>query len=134
MALLNLSPVEVAIIAIVAIVVFGRRLPEVAGQAAGAVQRLRRSLDDLRRETGIDREIQEARRAVESAVPRDVRTLDVRALARESASEPKRSAAQSTPESSTPIEKPVAGENAERGAQAQPERADEKPLESGSAG
>jgi len=89
-ALLNLSPVEIAIIAIAAIVVFGRRLPQVAGQAAGAVQRLRRSLDDLRRETGIDREIQEARRAVESAVPREVRSLDVRTLAREAQAEVKR--------------------------------------------
>jgi Sec-independent protein translocase protein TatA len=86
MALLNLSPAEVAIIVIVAIVVFGRRLPQVAGQAAGTVQRWRRSLDDLRRETGIDREIAEARRAVESAVPREVRALDVRALAREAQS------------------------------------------------
>jgi Sec-independent protein translocase protein TatA len=86
MALLNLSPAEVAIIVIVAIVVFGRRLPQVAGQAAGTVQRWRRSLDDLRRETGIDREIAEARRAVESAVPREVRALDVRTLAREAQS------------------------------------------------
>jgi Sec-independent protein translocase protein TatA len=92
LALLNLSPVEVAIIAIAAIVVFGRRLPQVAGQAAGAVQRLRRSLDDLRRETGIDREILEARRAVESAVPREVRSLDVRRLAREAEAEIKAAA------------------------------------------
>jgi Sec-independent protein translocase protein TatA len=78
LAFLNLGPQEFVIIAIVAVVVFGRRLPEVAGQAAGAVQRMRRSLDDLRRETGIDREVQNARRAVEEAMPRVPRTLDVR--------------------------------------------------------
>jgi len=55
---------------------------QVAGQAAGAVQRMRRSLEDLRRETGIDREVQNARRAFEDAVPRDVRGLDVRRAAR----------------------------------------------------
>jgi Sec-independent protein translocase protein TatA len=115
MALLNLSPAEVAIIVIVAIVVFGRRLPQVAGQAAGTVQRLRRSLDDLRRETGIDREIAEARRAVESAVPREVRALDVRTLAREaqssveSAGEP---AAQSEPRAPEPS--PSSGSETER--------------------
>jgi len=92
LALLNLSPAEVAIIVIVAIVVFGRRLPEVAGQAAGTVQKLRRSLDDLRRETGVDREIAEARRAIESAVPREVRTLDVRTLARDAQSSIERAA------------------------------------------
>jgi Sec-independent protein translocase protein TatA len=79
---LNLGAQEIVILAVVAIVVWGRRLPEVAGQAAGAVQRMRRSLDDLRRETGIDREIQNARRAVDEAVPRGVRTLDVRREAR----------------------------------------------------
>jgi len=83
LAFLNLSPTEVIIILVVAIVVFGRRLPEVAGQAAGALQRMRRSLDDLRRETGIDREIRNARRAFEDAVPRDVRSFDLRRKTRE---------------------------------------------------
>lgn len=74
-AFLNLGPSEFVIIAVVAVLIFGRRLPEVAGQAAGMVQRMRRSLDDLRRETGIDREIQKARRSIHEAVPREVRDL-----------------------------------------------------------
>jgi Sec-independent protein translocase protein TatA len=82
LAFLNLGAQEIVVIAVVAILVWGRRLPEVAGQAAGVVQRMRRSLDDLRRDTGIDREIQNARRAVDEAVPRGVRTLDVRREAR----------------------------------------------------
>ena len=115
MALLNLSPAEVAIIVIVAIVVFGRRLPQVAGQAAGTVQRLRRSLEDLRRETGIDREIAEARRAVESAVPREVRALDVRTLAREAQSSVERAVEPSTPsELSKPEAPPSSGSESER--------------------
>jgi Sec-independent protein translocase protein TatA len=92
LAFLNLSPVEIVIILVVAIVVFGRRLPEVAGQAAGAVQRMRRSLEDLRRETGIDREIREARRAVEDAVPRDVRPGAISRKAREGLDKALRSA------------------------------------------
>jgi len=65
--LFNLSPTEVVIILVVAVLVFGRRLPEVAGQAAGMVQRMRRSIADLRRETGIDRELEEARRKLDEA-------------------------------------------------------------------
>ncbi|MEM7307148.1 MAG: twin-arginine translocase TatA/TatE family subunit [Planctomycetota bacterium] len=53
----NLSMGEIALIALIAVLVFGRRLPEVAGQAMRNVARLRRQLDDLRRESGIDREI-----------------------------------------------------------------------------
>lgn len=63
----NINPTELLLIAIVAILVFGRRLPEVAGQAAAHVQRARRAFNDLRRETGIDTEIREARRTFEQA-------------------------------------------------------------------
>ena len=83
LALFNLSTGELVIIAVVAVLVFGRRLPEVAGQAAGMVQRMRRSLEDLRRDTGIDREIQNARRTMDEAVPRDLRRGDLRRAARE---------------------------------------------------
>ena len=57
LAFLNLAPSELAVVAVVAILVWGRRLPQVVGQAAGVVQKVRRSLEDLRRETGIDTEI-----------------------------------------------------------------------------
>jgi Sec-independent protein translocase protein TatA len=63
----NINPTELLLIAVVAILVFGRRLPEVAGQAASHVQRARRAFNDLRRETGIDDEIREARRTFEQA-------------------------------------------------------------------
>jgi len=79
----NLGPTEFVIVGVVAVLVFGRRLPEVAGQAAGVVQKVRRSLEELRRETGIDREIQNARRAVDEAVPRDVRPAHLSQKARE---------------------------------------------------
>jgi Sec-independent protein translocase protein TatA len=107
-AFLNLGAQEIVILVVVAIVVWGRRLPEVAGQAAGVVQRMRRSLDDLRRETGIDREIQNARRAVDEALPRGVRTLDVRREARRLVEEATRPApADEPPAPSPPLPAPA---------------------------
>ena len=79
---LNLAPFELLVIAIVAVLVFGPRLPQVAAEAAHYFGKFRRSLADLRRETGIDREIETARRALEDAVPREVREIDVRSVAR----------------------------------------------------
>jgi len=73
----NFGPSEFVIVLVVAILVFGKRLPAVAVQAASAVQKARRSLADLRRETGIDEELRKARREIENAVPRDFGSLDV---------------------------------------------------------
>lgn len=114
LAFLNLAPSELIVIAVVAILVWGRRLPEVAGQAAGVVQRMRRSLDDLRRETGIDREIQNARRAVDEAVPRGVRTLDVRREARKLVDDVTRPDDQPGAESEQPPAEPPLGEDPPR--------------------
>ena len=75
LAILNLGVAEMILIAVVAILVFGRNLPSVAVQAASTVQRMRRSLADLRRETGIDDELRRARREFEEAVPRDLPSL-----------------------------------------------------------
>jgi Sec-independent protein translocase protein TatA len=120
LAILNLSPVEIVIILVVAVVVFGRRLPEVAGQAAGAVQRMRRSLEDLRRETGIDREIQNARREIDEAVPRDVRPSHISRKAREGLDRALRSAevgAEDVPPPVPPAKRDVADAAAEDDAQ-----------------
>jgi Sec-independent protein translocase protein TatA len=68
----NFGPFEFVIVLVVAILVFGKRLPAVAVQAATAIQKARRSLADLRRETGIDEELRKARREIENAVPRDL--------------------------------------------------------------
>ena len=70
MEFLGLSISEILVIAIVAILVFGSRLPQVAGEAAATLQRAKRSLADLRRETGIDQEIARARREFETSVRR----------------------------------------------------------------
>ena len=63
----NFSPMELALVAGLAVIVFGKRLPEVAARAYGQFRRMRASLDDLRRETGIDRELREIEYTVRDA-------------------------------------------------------------------
>lgn len=63
----NLSFLEMGMILVIAVLVFGRRLPEVAGQAAAQLHKARRALTDLRRESGIDEELRKARRTLSSA-------------------------------------------------------------------
>lgn len=76
----NIGLPETILVAVVAILVFGKRLPEVAVRAAVQVQKMRRALADLRRETGIDAEIRAAQRSVENAVSRDVLSSSSRPL------------------------------------------------------
>jgi Sec-independent protein translocase protein TatA len=73
----NLSLTEIGIVIVVAVMVFGGKLPEAAGQAAAQLQKLRRQLTDLKRETGIDKELAEMKRNVEQAIPRMPRIVDV---------------------------------------------------------
>ncbi len=67
MEFFGLSFAELVVIFVVAILVFGQRLPQVAGETAATFQRVKRSLSDLRRETGIDQEIHKAKREFEEA-------------------------------------------------------------------
>lgn len=80
--LFNLHSSELLIVALVAILVFGRRLPEVAAQAANGLGRLRAALERMRHETGIDHEIQEVRRNVRQGLE-GVRARDLRQAAQE---------------------------------------------------
>lgn len=50
---------EMVLVAVIAILVFGHRLPQVAGKIMRHVALLRRQMDDFRRETGIDREFRD---------------------------------------------------------------------------
>jgi len=85
--LFGLSPQELFVIAIVAILVFGQKLPQVAGEAAATVQKIRRALHDLRRESGIDHELSRARREIEDNVVRPFREVDVAGAVRRETSE-----------------------------------------------
>jgi Sec-independent protein translocase protein TatA len=65
------------VIAVVAVLVFGARLPQVAGEAAATLQKVKRALGDLRRETGIDQEIYRAKREFEQGVRKPLRDVDL---------------------------------------------------------
>jgi len=63
----NLAPMEMLLLAVVAVLVFGKRLPEVAGRGFTQLRRWRQSLDQLRRDSGIDRELHNIERSVRDA-------------------------------------------------------------------
>ena len=74
---------ELLVIAAFAVMIFGRNLPKVAAQAFTNLQRARRSLGRVWRDTGIaeemrrlQRELDETRRELERKVERDVDRLD----------------------------------------------------------
>jgi len=58
---------ELVLIAVVAVLVFGKDLPQAASKAYLQVRKLRGAVDDLRRDTGIDRELRNIERSVREA-------------------------------------------------------------------
>jgi len=62
----NLSLSELLVIAVIAVLVFGERLPQAAARAYREVMRLRRQLDQMRRESGIDKEFRDIERTFRS--------------------------------------------------------------------
>lgn len=64
----SIGPFEMVIVVFAAILVYGRRLPQVAGEAAGWVQRARRSLNELKHETGLDEELKSARQTMDQVM------------------------------------------------------------------
>jgi Sec-independent protein translocase protein TatA len=63
----NLGPVEIVVVAIVAILVFGKNLPEAAAKAVIQLRKFRTAVDDLKRDTGIERELRDIERTVREA-------------------------------------------------------------------
>jgi Sec-independent protein translocase protein TatA len=63
----NFQLSEGILIAIVAVLIFGKRLPQVAGQAAGHVGRARRALNELWRDAGLEEEMRKVQREVDHA-------------------------------------------------------------------
>lgn len=66
--LTNFSLKEILVVLVMAVLIFGRRLPEVAAKAAVQLQRLRRGLQEFRRESGFDDEMRRARRMIENPI------------------------------------------------------------------
>ncbi|MFO1011275.1 MAG: hypothetical protein U1F29_14515 [Planctomycetota bacterium] len=83
----NLDTTELIVVVVAAVLVFGRRLPQVAAQAGAQIGKLRRQLDTAWKDSGVDKEVREVQRSIESirdAVPRD---LSAGAIARTAANE-----------------------------------------------
>ncbi|MFN0243318.1 MAG: twin-arginine translocase TatA/TatE family subunit [Planctomycetota bacterium] len=80
----NLGFGEFLIVGVAALLIFGKRLPEVAAQAGAQIAKFKRSLETMRRDTGIDQEIQKVRSELTNVVPRDVipRDLSIGEMAR----------------------------------------------------
>jgi Sec-independent protein translocase protein TatA len=64
----NLSFGEVLIGGVLAVMMFGKNLPQAAAKAAVQLQRLRRQMGDLRKDMGIDEQIREAEREMRAAM------------------------------------------------------------------
>lgn len=74
----NLGGAELVMVLVAALLVFGRRLPEVASQAAQQIGKFKRGLDDAWRQSGVEKEI----RDIKNVIPRD---LSVTGVARQAA-------------------------------------------------
>jgi Sec-independent protein translocase protein TatA len=63
----NLGFTELLVIAVVALLLFGKDLPRAASKAYLEFRKLRNKLDDLRRDSGIERELRDIERSVREA-------------------------------------------------------------------
>ena len=72
---------EILVIGIVGVLLFGKRLPEVASQAGQQLVKFRRSLQQVKAESGMDQEVRKIRRTIEEAIPRDFSVGEVARLA-----------------------------------------------------
>ena len=77
----NLGGVELLIVLLVALLVFGKRLPEVAAQAGRQIAKVRHGLDSAWRDTGMEKELRDMKRGLESAIPRDLSIGDMARIA-----------------------------------------------------
>jgi Sec-independent protein translocase protein TatA len=77
----NLGFTELMIVLVAAILIFGKRLPEVASQAGQQLVKFRRSLEQIKSETNIDNELRKIQRDIENAVPRDLSVGDMARIA-----------------------------------------------------
>ena len=67
LAFLNIGMGEFVLIAVIAILIFGKDLPQAASKAYLQVRKLRNAVDDLRRESGIEHELRNIERTVREA-------------------------------------------------------------------
>lgn len=58
---------ELIVVGVASVLFFGKRLPEVAAQAGAQLSKFRRSLQDIKHETGMDHEMRKLQRTFEDA-------------------------------------------------------------------
>ena len=63
----NIGLTELLVIAVIAVLIFGKDLPQAASKAYLQARKLRNAVDDLRRDSGIEREIRNIERNVREA-------------------------------------------------------------------
>lgn len=63
----NLGMTELLVIAVIAVLIFGKNLPQAASKAYMQARKLRNAVDDLRRDSGIEREIRNIERNMREA-------------------------------------------------------------------
>ncbi|MEC7232946.1 MAG: hypothetical protein VXW31_08405 [Planctomycetota bacterium] len=65
-----ISGLELLVVGVASVLIFGGRLPEVAMRAIAHVMRARRALSQMWRDTGLEDELRRVRREIETKVPR----------------------------------------------------------------
>jgi Sec-independent protein translocase protein TatA len=72
---------EILVLGIAGVLLFGKRLPEVASQAGAQLVKFRRALQQVKAESGIDQEVRKIQRVIEEAIPRDLSVGEVARMA-----------------------------------------------------
>ena len=79
----NLTLMELGLVVLAAIMIFGRNLPKVAAQAFAQFNRARRAMREMWRETGLEEEIRKVERDMRRAKSSLPTSLDPAAIARQ---------------------------------------------------
>ncbi len=79
----SINPLEILVVGVAALLIFGPRLPEVTLRLVAHVMRARRAVTKMWRETGLEDELRRVRRDIELSIPRDA-DFDIRSPVRKS--------------------------------------------------
>jgi len=92
------------LLGVAGVLLFGKRLPEVASQAGAQLVKFRRSLQQVKAESGMDQEVRKIQRVIEEAIPRDLSVGEVARMASARVQERIESASKESEGAATPPE------------------------------